>query len=106
MLFSIRVVESPITLSVNVAVVVVPLAFVIVMPSSVGAAAGTLNCSAVADDGVKSIAPSWVWKLGVRIMFSATVPDWRKICDPWPAKFALVLLAGITNDTVLPPVEN
>jgi hypothetical protein len=71
--------------------------------SKTGAAEATVNWSVVGEAGV-TFTPAVVAKLGVSVTVSATVPVWSSICDPCPAKSALVLLAGITKSTVLFPV--
>src|SRR5215831_10829026 len=48
----------------------------------------------------------WVEKEGVNTIVLATVPVCNRTCGPWPVKIASVLLAGIRNCTVRPPVEN
>lgn len=58
----------------------------------------------VGDAGVRT-TPAVVVKLGVRVTVSATVPVCSRICDPWPTKSALVLLAGMVKSTVRLPVE-
>ena len=73
--------------------------------STTGAAAATENCRVGGDVGVTS-NPAVVVKVGARVTVSATVPVCIAICDPCPAKSALVLPVGIVKFTVRPPVEN
>jgi len=95
-----RVVEYP----VNARTMPLELLEVSVTPIRTGASAGTVNCRVFGLEGVRG-TPEAVVNEGVRIMVLATVPVCNRIWFPWPAKFATVLLAGMTNGTVRPSLE-
>ena len=70
-----------------------------------GAAAGTVNVTVGGESGVRS-RPDLVAKVGDIVIVPAVVPDCNRIWLAPLEKTAVVVLAGMVNATVFPPVEN